>query len=103
MGALALTADIAVMGCMIARTILTRLAVQPGLLVCATRMSFSAKEMVPASPTPGSVTDIQIASTDLMSTTAVFPRPALRLSSFVTMEIASTNRGSVMGTMTAGT
>lgn len=102
-GVLALTAGTAVMGCTIARTTLMRRAVQPGLLVCATQMSFSAREMVPASLTPGSVMGTQTVSTAQMSTTVVFLRPAPHLISSVTMETASTMRGSVMGTMIAGT
>lgn len=76
---------------------------QPGLLVCATKMNFSAKQMVSAFRRSGSVMATQTASMDLMSTMAVPPRPALHLISSVTMETASTESGSVMGIMTAGT
>lgn len=102
MGVLALTAGTAAMGFTIAGTTLTRQAAPPGLPVCATRMSSSAKEMVHASLTHGSVTGIQTVSMGPTSTLAVFLRPAHRLISSVTMETASTKRGSVMGTMIAG-
>lgn len=75
---------------------------QPGLLVCATKMNFSAKQMVSAFRRSGSVMATQTASMDLMSTMAVSPKPALHLISCVTMETASTESGSVMGIMTAG-
>lgn len=65
-------------------------------------MNFSAKQMVFASRRAGSVMGTKTASWDLMSIMAVPLGPALHLTSYVTMETASTEIGSVMGTMTAG-
>lgn len=76
---------------------------QPGLLVCATQMNFSAKKMAPAFPRIGSVMGMRTASLDLMSIMAVLLIPALHLIFSAKMDIVSIKTGFVMGTMTAGT